>query len=434
MISPTRYRSLLARIKTHETLLGVTDQFVVSGTSFLSTILVGRFGGPPELTSYVMGMAILPVLVSVLDAIVIGPYIINLKRNQHRSAVSAGSTLVHCVLLALCSSIVLLLSAQALCVSFIAVGVLCREFFRRLALAHRQPAASLVIDLHIAVLQVAALLLLAFNGRLDAEMAFASWGAASIAGTLIYLAREPRPMTFSRIDAIEDLKTNFKMGKWLLAGQVALIAQFSAPAWLAGLLFHVDEAALFTASMSIVMVGNTLLTGLGNVLLPRAAAVFQESGPRALRRVLVRRTVMNAACMAAAAGVIVSVGPLLLRVVYAGHYRLQPTMIAVLSAALVAKALGMGSNIGYWVIGRPQMNLVTNIAGFTTLLLLAFLLKPSMGIVGIVWAMAITDLVPGVVRWGTLLRVLASEPAGIRRGEAGASSLRLPMSEERQLA
>ena len=448
MISPTRYRSLLARIKTHETLLGVTDQFVVSGTSFLSTILVGRFGGPPELTSYVMGMAILPVLVSVLDAIVIGPYIINLKRNQHRSAVSAGSTLVHCVLLALRSSVVLLMAAQVLsaispanpgrqalrCVSFIAVGVLCREFFRRLALAHRQPAASLVIDLHIAVLQVAALLLLAFNGRLDAEMAFASWGAASIAGTLIYLAREPRPMTFSRIDAIEDLKTNFKMGKWLLAGQVALIAQFSAPAWLAGLLFHVDEAALFTASMSIVMVGNTLLTGLGNVLLPRAAAVFQESGPRALRRVLVRRTVMNAACMAAAAGVIVSVGPLLLRVVYAGHYRLQPTMIAVLSAALVAKALGMGSNIGYWVIGRPQMNLVTNIAGFTTLLLLAFLLKPSMGIVGIVWAMAITDLVPGVVRWGTLLRVLASEPAGIRRGEAGASSLRLPMSEERQLA
>jgi len=80
------------------------------------------------------------------------------------------------------------------------------------------------------------------------------------------------------------------------------------------------------------------------------------------------------------------------------------------------------------------MNLVTNIAGFTTLLLLAFLLKPSMGIVGIVWAMAITDLVPGVVRWGTLLRVLASEPGGIRRGEAGPSSLRLPMSEERQLA
>jgi O-antigen/teichoic acid export membrane protein len=368
-----------------------------------------------------MGMAILPILVSVLDAIVICPYIIHLRQNRHRSELAGGSALVHCVLLALCTSLGLLFGAQFLsfilpggsgpqalrCVSFIAGGVLCREFVRRLALANRQPAASLAIDLCVAVLQVATLVLLAFKGILTAETAFASWGGTSIAGALIFIARTHRSMRFSRIDAVDDLKTNFRMGKWLLPGQVALIAQYGAPAWLAGLLFRPQDAALFTASASIVMVGNTLLTGIGNVMLPRAAAAFRDSDAHALLKVLVKSTMMNIACMAMAAVGIVCIGPMLVRLVYAGRYS-QPhsTVLVVLSIALVAKALGMGANIGYWVIGRPQINLVTNVCGFAALLLLTFMLKQELGIVSVVWAVLLADLVPGLIRWWTLLHLL----------------------------
>ena len=251
-----RRRKHLWKQEGRETVLGVADQCVVSGTSFLSTVLVGRSSSARDLMLYVMGMAILPILVSVLDAIVIGPYLIHLKQNKHRSEVAGGSALVHCGLLALCATCFLFFcgrflllfsrggyAPQALqCASFIAGPVLCREFFRRFALANRRPAASLALDLCIALLQISTLSSLAYKGFLTADTAFLSWGITSTLVASIFIGRTHRSMRFSRIEALNDLRTNFRMGKWLLPGQVALIAQYGAPAWLAGLLFRPHES------------------------------------------------------------------------------------------------------------------------------------------------------------------------------------------------
>ena len=151
-----------------------------------------------------------------------------------------------------------------------------------------------------------------------------------------------------------------------------------------------------------------ILTGFGNVMLPRAAATFRDNDCQALLVELVKSTMMNITCMAVVAVGIIGIGPILIRLAYAGRYSQQPlTILIVLSVALIAKAVGMGANIGYWVLGRPQINTLTNVCGFFGMLLMTFSLKQPLGVLSIVWAVLLTDLIPGLVRWGTLLHLLS---------------------------
>src|SRR5207302_10185209 len=85
----------LLRLATRREVLAVLDQAVVSGASFLTTILIGRAAGPEQLGLYVLGFTWAVLIVSVQESLIAAPYTVFGNRLQGACrAAYAGSVLV----------------------------------------------------------------------------------------------------------------------------------------------------------------------------------------------------------------------------------------------------------------------------------------------------------------------------------------------------
>src|ERR1700738_1161519 len=80
--------------------LAVLDQVVVSGTAFLSTVLVGRWSGPSELGSYKVVVSALGTLLALQSALILLPYAIQRQRKMRTPAENAGIALLQNSILA----------------------------------------------------------------------------------------------------------------------------------------------------------------------------------------------------------------------------------------------------------------------------------------------------------------------------------------------
>jgi hypothetical protein len=72
----------------------MADQGVVSGASFVATVIIGRWTHPNELGLYSLGMSLLIALFGTQEALIIIPYTIKQKRPQDNPTEQAGSALV----------------------------------------------------------------------------------------------------------------------------------------------------------------------------------------------------------------------------------------------------------------------------------------------------------------------------------------------------
>jgi len=79
--------------------LALADQAVVSGASFVTTVLIGRWTSPTQLGFYSIGISLLVSLVTVQDSLVARPYAIQRYRPQGTPAEHAGASLTHSSLL-----------------------------------------------------------------------------------------------------------------------------------------------------------------------------------------------------------------------------------------------------------------------------------------------------------------------------------------------
>ena len=158
--------------------LSLLDQAVVSGTSFITTLLIGRICGAEELGIYSLAFTLIVLGTNLQTAVFSMPYTIygnQLSGNARYEY--AGSVLMHCLILMAVSSISLALAAIGLTVLrpegqhslviWILVGamplLLLREFVRRFAFAHLRIRVVLALDSIAAAIQLAGLWLLVKN-------------------------------------------------------------------------------------------------------------------------------------------------------------------------------------------------------------------------------------------------------------------------------
>jgi hypothetical protein len=151
--------------------LAVFDQVVVSGTAFLSTVLVGRWSGPSQLGSYKVVLSALGTLLALQSALILLPYAIQRHRKMRAPAVNAGIALLQNAIFTGAVTAALGLAGVAMLVAgadtklswlmfalvLAAPFALLREFSRYYAFAHLHVAKALMLDLAVAALQIAAL-------------------------------------------------------------------------------------------------------------------------------------------------------------------------------------------------------------------------------------------------------------------------------------
>jgi hypothetical protein len=170
--------------------LALADQAVVSGASFLATVLISRWTSPSQLGLYAIGISVLISMISIQDSLISLPYTI--QRHQALSTPNehAGSSLALCGLLSALGVVVLSVTALGLsaggsgpeptamtwALAGAAPFALLRDFGRRLSFAHLRMGPALILDIAVAAIQLIALCWLGWTGRMSTASAYVAIG------------------------------------------------------------------------------------------------------------------------------------------------------------------------------------------------------------------------------------------------------------------
>jgi O-antigen/teichoic acid export membrane protein len=409
-------RTTSGKWQTHA--LGLADQAVVSGVSFLTTVLISRSTSPTELGLYAIGSSVLISMVAIQDSLISLPYAIQRYKPRSTPKEYAGSSLVHCSLLSALGVVALSVTALGLSVgesaldstsiawalAAVAPFALLRDFGRRLCFAHLQMARALILDMAVAAIQVAALCWLGWTGRMSPANAFiAIGGACALTGIAwLYLARTN---FLVRADQVRDtMKQSWDLGKWLFALQITITLQAWIPYWLLAFGLGTTATGVYAACMSIVLFANPLMIGIGNTLAPKAALALKEGSYSRLRCEVTQDLLLLGGAMSLFCLVILFTSEDLMGLLYhSKEYAGHGHTVMVLALALLASALGMPATNALQAMERPQAIFWASSVGAVLTVVLVACLMIEWSLLGAAYGFLAGNVAGAVGRWVALL-------------------------------
>ncbi|MFC1762280.1 lipopolysaccharide biosynthesis protein [Planctomycetota bacterium] len=330
------------------------DQGIVSATNFLTGVIVARACSPEEFGSYSLGWSIVLIATCLQNSLVSSPYTLHSTRlDSGGSKYYAGSTLA--IQLGLSALIALSLAiggislyitagatrlTSIVCVLAVVISILLlREFFRRILFAHLNMRAALRLDIFLCIFQVGTLLILA---RFDRLSAISTLIVISIGGGLavifcMFSMRHSFLVQYGRIK--RDLRTSFRLGKWILASSMVILINIEIYRWLLTAFYGLTEVGKYAACWSIVAILNPLKLGVGNFFEPMAARGY-TSGPSEFSRIIVVAVMFLATSVGFICLAIAASGDYLLGFVFGDAYTGNGSLLVVLSAFMFVSTLG----------------------------------------------------------------------------------------------
>lgn len=418
----------ITRLLMNSHFLGWADQAVVSATSLLVLVMIGRWTDPHQLGIYAIGISILALLIATQESLITRPYSIQLHEPSGAIAEYAFSAFSLSVMLSVAAALVigtvaLLLSAFDASPGLVEIGwvlagsipfILMREFARRFAFAHLTLARALILDLGVAVSMLFILAVFGWLGRLSASSAFAVMGIACGLASVgwFYLTRDDYAWSLSQFKA--TLRRSWQMGKWFLSSQLAIQAQGYVTPWLTLTIAGTAATGIFTACATTVAFANPLLYGYFNVLLPRFVLTLKKQGAGALKRQAYLAALLLAGIMGAFSFAVFAGGDAVMRLLFPGEsYSGYGEVLTVLALASLAASVGAPASIALAAAGLARR--VAGITALTAILYLALIatLLPGWGLLGAAYGMLAAEAIGSAGRWlAFLLAGSANAPAG----------------------
>ena len=398
--------------------LALADQAVVSGASFLATIVVSRGASPIQLGFYSIGISWLVSALGTQDSLVSLPYTIQRHHPLGTPSEAAGSSLAQSGLLSALAVVILVMAALGLSahdaepalvamtwvLAVVAPFLLLREFGRAFAFAHLQMAQALILDIAVAAIQFAGLGWLAWIGWMSAATACtALGGACALTGAVwLYLARAD--FAIRRNQVRPAMERSWDLGKWLFAGQIAVSVQVYVTYWLLALGNGPTATGVYAACMSIVSFANPLISGFVNSSRPRAAMAFKEGGGPRLWRQAIQDSVLLGAVMTLFCTVVLFAGKDVMQLLYHGkEYEGQGQTITVLALAALVSAVGLPASIALASMERPRPFVWAGSVGVVVTVVLVWYLMGEWGLVGAAYGFLAGNVAGSVGRWVAFL-------------------------------
>lgn len=409
------------RLVSGNHVLAWADQAVVSATSFLALILIGRWTEPSQLGAYAIGGSILALLLAAQESLITRPYSIQLHRPLGTPTEHAFSSLLLSFLLSVVGIFVLSAAALALSafgahrgsveITWALAGtvpfVLMREFARRFAFAHLKMFQALMVDVAVAALSVASLGWLGWTGRLSAVTAFGAVGISCGIGAIgwLYLARAEFAFRLGHVRA--TLKQSWVLGKWLFSSQLAVQAQGYMTYWLSLVIAGATVTGIYTACVSIVSFANPLLFGFFNILTPRSVRTFRKEGGAGLRRQAAWDSALLAGVMTPFCVLVFLVGEDVMRFLYPGPaYTGNGDVLVVIALATLAAAIGAPASNALASAERgPAVASVTTATAALNLVLVWWFMTNG-GLLGAAYGILIAEAIGSLGRWIAFLALV----------------------------
>jgi O-antigen/teichoic acid export membrane protein len=419
----------LLRLAAEPRLLALVDQAIVSGASFVATVLVARFGGASELASYSIASSVLLLLIGAQNTIVILPYVVHRRYHAHAPRVHAGSTLILNAGLAVAAALLLAIAAGAyllwnggqtawivLALAFAGPCILAREFARRYAFAHLQVNRAMQVDTATTVVQLCALAVLGRLGLMSAETAILAFGVSCLLSACGWFWLSRRDFDLRGTDLRPNVEKSWRLGRWLLANQVISNLQGYGCVWLSAAILGTAATGVLAACISVVAVANPLIFGLDNVLTPRLSAAFAKGNRRDLLAEALRNLALIGGLMAAVCIAILVGGDALMHLFYpAAEFGGYHAVLVVLAFGTAALALTLPASSAIAVLERPREILVTGIVSLAITIVSSLLLMQQAGIMGVALGTLLGNASCLAGRWALLLtevmRPAADAPA-----------------------
>jgi O-antigen/teichoic acid export membrane protein len=389
-------------------LLTLIDQGVVSATGFLATVIIGRACAKEQLGLYCLGLSLVGLVMELHNVLIWSPYTaLNTRIKGSAHALYNGSTLVHQWSLSALTMLVLVGAGLflsrgwgpaglapvvwmlALAVPFITF----REYARCLCFAGLQIKTALWLDTGAALLQVSALLWLAFLGKLSAVNAFGVMGLGACLAGLLWLYGARRSMALSMAGVASDLGRNWSFGKWLLGCYLAYFLGCQTYPWILTGLHGLAVVAALAACQGVVGLVNPFMQGTTNFLAPRAARAFAQGGPSEVRAFVRKSTFAVAPVMALFCVGLMAFGSNLVTFIYGSQYAGFGLVIAILSLNILMEALTFGVALGIWAMGRPDLEFRIELVRLLTTLTLGLGLVQVFGLIGVAWGLLLGSIV-----------------------------------------
>ncbi len=409
------------------------DQGVVSGTSFLSSVLIGRLAGDEALGIYALGLSVTLLVSAVQESLVTVPYtFFSRGETEAEQAEFAGGTFLHNLWLGF-GSAVAVVALGAVLTAFDVPGwlppalwalgftiplYLVRDYVRRFSFAHYESARAAVMDAAASALMLGSLAWLGWTGRLTGVVAILVLGVAHGVPAGIWFLRNRERFALARSRPGKLFARHWRFSRLDVSAQVVGIVQGYVVHWLLALLRVPGATGVLSACMTVSTLSNPLILGVNNVFMPRVADARDEGGAEEVWRVVRKTTLLYLAVMVPITAFLMVFGGRLVEWIYGPQYAGQGHAVAVLALGVLVWASQMAVGNGLRALNRPEVYVVSGAVGLFVVsgAIGAFVtvaagapLSVQYGVLGAAYAILAGTFAEGVVQWVGFVRLVRSE-------------------------
>jgi O-antigen/teichoic acid export membrane protein len=357
--------------------LALCDQGVVSVTNFATGVVIGRACGRPELGVYTLAWTLVTLSTEVFGLLTTAPYTVFSPRlSKCRRRRYLGSVLVHQLLLSaifastiaagaalgswtawLSNDLSTVIRTTAGAIVFIGL----REFIRRISFADLRTGAALSIDVIACLAQVGGMLLLLRSGALSASRTLLLLGASSAVTAVGWLALNRRAFRLGARVCGRDFRSNWHFSKWVLgSGIVSIFARYLYP-WILAAFHGTSVTGTWAACSAIVALGNPVLLGLSNHVLPNVSSVYAASGIEALKRYVHRSSFLFAVLLVPVVLLLAGRGERIVTGVYGATYAGSVGVLVLLALNMLVTSLANPYSQGLFSLERAKLDTLINL-------------------------------------------------------------------------
>jgi O-antigen/teichoic acid export membrane protein len=287
-------------MRSHE-LWALGDQAIVSGSNFVTGIVVGRSFGLHDFSLFTLIWMFVLFVQSLGSALVIAPMLsIGPKHTNEQRSAYFGAVFLHQTSFVVVSTVIVAailrlpprllpdarLSEFTLPLVFCLVTQLLQDFLRRYLFLLGKVAPAIVLDAVSYVGRFGAIALLPSFSAMSMTGALWAIGVTSGAAVLLGLAFVERP-TWDRRVIGETTRRHWKFASWLAGSAVMQWTSWNLYVIAAPYYLGAPAVGVLRAGQNILGPANVWLQGLENVVPSRASKLLHAEGLNSMKRYLV---------------------------------------------------------------------------------------------------------------------------------------------------
>lgn len=388
-------------------LLSLLDQLSISGTRFVTTVLLARVAGKGELGLFSIAFGLLLVATCFQEAFLSSPFSLFIhKRLGLDKSQYQGSVLLMFTGIAALSFVSMgALWGVGLCglkgnwmgsasgwvdenllhvIGLLAVStpfVLLREFARRIEIARLRVHYAFAMDAIAALLQLLFIGSLVWWDRLNAPTVYVAMAVSSAIPAIIWVLVSYGEWSVSKQGLAREVKNHWDLAKWPLLAQIIGLSHLQGTLWVLGGMLGTEAAGKFAACNYVLFIINPIALGACSFVMPFAAKMFTEHGIGIARQWIAHFMVGISLPVAIVCAVVTWLSDWLLVQLYNDtDYRGMGWFMAILGANMTLSVAHMINDQGVWAIEKPRWLFQSN--AITAILTLGFA-APAIGVWGL---------------------------------------------------